>query len=106
MHQDPFDSDEPEEEPNINNDHPLFNGELLFGYFQSFVSSFGSHYDSNTADDIAKVFGFSNYDNSVWKSVNFKINKLKIDAKNYNIAHSAYLIKEPPQYCGLFNNLN
>lgn len=70
----------------------------------------------NKKDNISKInkfddkyfmyLGKNKYDESVWKTKYFNINKLELQYKNHLASNASYFLRQPMYYRGMFDNLN
>jgi len=61
---------------------------------------------SKFEDKYFMYLGKNKYDESVWKTKYFNINKLELQYKNHLASNASYFLRQPMYYRGMFDNLN
>ena len=77
----------------------------LFGGYKP-LSKKGNPTSKKLDDKYFMYLGNNQYDEAVWKTKYFDINKLELQYKNHLASNASYFLKQPMYYRGMFDNLN
>jgi len=77
----------------------------LFGGYKP-LSKKGNSTSKKLDDKYFMYLGNNQYDEAIWKTKYFNINKLELQYKNQLASYPGYFLSQPQYYKGLFENLN